>query len=135
MAVDLYTTKEDARGGMWSSLNLTRTALAHPKVVYKDKLLTFDLYESGGQLMVNLYCPKCEHSLRIEQKHKKIEWDEGTGLFIESFRCTWELDLRGDERIAFGLNLCGWTVAVEPTNREMDTNEGRIRIHGIAKDS
>lgn len=123
--------------GYWSSMQATKSAIAHPKILYKDRLLTFDLYRFGGVYMVNIYCPKCLNSLRIEQTRKKVEWDADQGLFIEPFRCTWELSStegREGDRIIAGIGLCNWSVAIEPTQRIVDTAEGRIRIHGYAKD-
>lgn len=140
--LDLYTIKGDiasdglpGKSGAWSSMNLTRSALAHPKIMYGDKLLTGDLYQVSDEYMLNLYCPRCEHSIRIELKRKKMEWNEETGLMVEPFGCPWEFDERNGERMQFGINLCRWRVGIEPTHRYIDTSEGRIRIHGVARDA
>lgn len=149
--VELYSVRTEAQAqtnadpnlglnlpgeGIWSSMHLTKSALAHPRVLWKDRLLTVDLYRAGGTYMINLYCPKCLNSLRIEEAHKKIAWSEEDGLSVEEFTCTWELsdtEGRADERIIAGLNLCRWTVGIDPVRKVLDTKEGRVRVHGIAK--
>lgn len=117
--------------GMASQMNLQKTALGHPLIRYKDIVLEADVYaEPGGGLIVNLYCPRCRHSLTIRSEHKAVEFepqthlDKATGrrvkrgkISVEPFRCTWEngrdTDATGADRMQFGLGLCNWTVAID----------------------
>ncbi len=72
--------------GKASGLNLANTATAKPIVLYRDKLLTLDVYSLPGQPMyIILYCPLCDlnrprkekqkQSLRISEDNKKIDFD------------------------------------------------------------
>ena len=122
--------------GMWSSMNLTQTADAHPVVLWKDKILQGDLWDRGGQLMLLFYCPKCLHQIQITSARKKIEWDAQRGLFVEPFVCTWEnadSEGRQDERIIAGINLCRWSVAIDPVVQYVVVDGVEMRVHGVAK--
>lgn len=140
--VDVRTEGEAQTGiglpedGLWSSTRLIASADAHPVILWKDKILQADLWLRGENTYIILYCPKCLHMLRIESARKKIEWDAEKGLHVEPFGCTWELadsDGREGERIIGGLNLCRWTVGIEPVTRVVDVDGKRMRVHGVAK--
>lgn len=115
---ELYEVKQDCnpvKSAGHSTMCLTRTALGHPKVRYRDLVLTCDVYQMGDELMVHLYCPKCRHNLSIKSKNKNIYYDKDRELLsVEPFKCTWEMndELLGDHR-AFGFSLCGWNVAID----------------------
>lgn len=104
--------------GVAPTINLGRTAIAHPLVRYKEHVLEVDVHlDQDGQLYCLLICPKCRHQLRVHSSRKAIEFDPEAGpaqnrgrLSIERFQCTWEID---DTRQAFGLSLCKWTAAIE----------------------
>jgi hypothetical protein len=82
---ELFEIRGDAQRGVTSGVNFTGVA-AKPVVLYRDKLLTLDVYALPGQPMyVILYCPLCEvnrppdapqnQSLRISEDNKKIDFD------------------------------------------------------------
>lgn len=104
--------------GHQASLNLSRTALGHPKIRYRDLVIEADVYALPGVPMyVHILCPKCRHALKIAEDRKHIEYDpkagppqDGGRISIEAFQCTWEMD---DQRQQFGLSLCGWKVVVD----------------------
>lgn len=113
---------EHARGtGIASTVNLTKTAKGHPKIRYKDFLITADVYELAGEPMkIHLICPRCRHALWIRADRKHIDYDvtadvdNGGRLSVEPFMCTWELDAEpGARRMEFGLSLCKWRVAID----------------------
>lgn len=117
---EVAAMESDHRGGLQatSTVNLTRTALAHPEVYYRAKdgqefLLTADLYAFPGEPMkLILFCPLCTRAngkttLTINGANKKIEYDPTSQfvlklangdyarsgrLDVEQFRCTWEAD-------------------------------------------
>jgi hypothetical protein len=119
------------RLGMASQMNLQKTALGHPLIRYRDVVIEADVYADGaGGLIVNIYCPRCRHSLSIPSTRKAIEFepqatlDKATGqiqkrgkISVEPFRCTWELgrgtDATAGDRMNFGVGLCNWTVAID----------------------
>lgn len=89
---------------------------AHPRIVYKDKLIEGDLYfDDGGKLLLIIYCPKCLHMLTIRESHKQMHWD-GKNISVEPFTCTWEMD--NEAPVARGvnlssMNLCRWKVGIK----------------------
>jgi hypothetical protein len=113
----------DPATGLGSSVRLT-AGKHETVVVYKDMLLTVDVYLVAGEPPVaHIYCPRCRKNLRIS--NKAIEFDPlasnpalatiaemshalepsearallATAQFgklsVERFECTWEL---GDEK-------------------------------------
>ena len=85
------------------------------EVVYKDFLLTVDVYRhEGAPIQVHLICPRCRHASRITGDRKAIDFDPtrntqaGGLLSIEPFECTWELtdDKHTPGLIGGGINLC-----------------------------
>jgi hypothetical protein len=103
--------------GHQSSLDLTRSALAHPLIRWRDRVIEADLYEMDSKLVLHIICPKCStpevpHALWVRQGQKDILWRPETGeLSVEAFSCTWELP--EGRRQEFGLGLCRWRVAIE----------------------
>lgn len=82
--------------GVSSGFNFVNTATAHPVVLYRDRLLTLDVYSLPDQpLKVMLYCPRCEarrkpgapmvQSLTISQENKAIHFDPNTLPRIPGF--------------------------------------------------
>lgn len=68
--------------GVVSGPNFTGAAEAKPIVLWRDRLLTLDVYQLPNQPMyVILYCPICmggeknDHSLRITEDNKAIDFD------------------------------------------------------------
>ena len=117
---ELYSIKEDTGPGAHqgevvkgthSTMDLTKTALGHPVVRYKEYLIETDVYQMGDELMVHMYCPKCRHAIRISSNRKAISYDQPSDrLSVEPFMCTWELGLDHQE---FGFSLCRWTVGID----------------------
>lgn len=92
-------------------------------VVYKDFVLTCDVYALPGQpIEVHLICPRCRKALRVTSERKTIDFDPSAGdpkkggrLSIEPFQCTWELG--GDKHVpglvGGGISLCRWTAGID----------------------
>lgn len=103
--------------GMQASVQLNRSAIAHPLIRWRDRVIEGDLYEMDGQLVLHILCPRCStpealHALLIKAGQKAIEWDAERGLLsVERFECTWELP--EGRRVEFGAGLCRWRVAIE----------------------
>lgn len=115
--------------GMQSTMNLERTKLGVPKVIYRDRsgaefIISVDVYRVPGEPMeLHLYCPRCSrkgamHTLRIAQDRKHFTYDEndfvdkGGRLNVERFTCTWELDSDKNVSRVSSANLCGWQVVI-----------------------
>lgn len=102
--------------GQEATTDLRKNAMATVLIRWRDKVIEAELYETDGQLMLHLVCPKCStpdapHGLHVKQSAKRIEYDrERNLLYVEPFGCTWET---GADRKAFGLNLCNWRVAID----------------------
>lgn len=123
---EIYTIKEDVSmpgvhkgqtvSGVSSSLNFTKTALGHPKVRYKDRIMEMDVYRSGeGGYLIHSYCPSCQNAVSIKSENKKIDYDPITNnLNIEAFECPWEKsdELLGSSR-KFGFSLCRLKIAID----------------------
>jgi hypothetical protein len=92
-AKDLYEIKGDPQSGITADVDLTKTALGHPRIRYRDRITTADVYEMGDELFVHMYCPRCANGLRITSKMKSIRFFKndrnGGDIDIEEFRCTW----------------------------------------------
>lgn len=56
-----------------------------------------------GALLVHSVCPRCRHSIQIDGKNKRVEYDPEKGLFVEAFGCPWELT---EEEVKSGAWLC-----------------------------
>lgn len=74
------------------------------------KQITCELYATPEGCMVTTSCVRCHNAQTIQSENKKISYEPGRGLFIESFTCTWELE--GDRRIHYG-NVCSARVAYD----------------------
>lgn len=115
--------------GAQSTLNLERTKLGVPKVIYRDRsgaefIISVDVYKREGEpMMLHLYCPRCSrkgamHCLSITQDRKNITYDpldfadRGGRLSVERFKCTWELDSDKSVSRVSSANLCGWQVEI-----------------------
>lgn len=132
---DLYHVAGD-EDGMSSTLDLSKNYDAKLYIQYKDQMLVGELYRNPeGGFFVNLICPRCLHNLKISTDRKEMAYEPGVGIYIAPFRCTWELGERNDERIAFGLSLCGWTVGVAACWRDLETSSGKVTLTGIARDA
>ncbi len=108
---DLYHIAGDPEHGVASTMRLTRTALGHPQVRYKDRVMELDVYEIHGRLMVHLLCPRCANALKITDDRKQMEYDARANVIsIEAFRCTWELD--PERRMEFGVGMCNLTIGI-----------------------
>ncbi len=103
----------------------SRLHAAHPTIKYKGRYrppefggkdgylkIVPDVWAVEGEIQVLWCCPRCNNQFMLYSSKGRIEWD-GTYLSMESFKCAYELGLRGDERISFGLNVCGAKIAVE----------------------
>jgi hypothetical protein len=93
-AKDLYEIKGDMQQGVSSEVDLTKTALGHPRIRYRDRITTADIYGMGDELFLHMYCPRCANALRITNKMKTITFTRndrnGGDIDIEEFRCTWD---------------------------------------------
>lgn len=105
--------------GMAAGYRFHKMGEANPQIRYKDFLLTCDMYISPdkSEMQLVLICPRCMNQLRISSKDKDMHWDPEKGISISPFRCSWEIgrgtDGTADDRIAYGLGLCNWSVGVE----------------------
>jgi hypothetical protein len=103
--------------GYQSSIQLNRSALAHPLIRWRDRVIEADLYEMNGLLVLHIICPRCStpevpHALWVRQGQKDMLWrPEINELSVAVFECTWELP--EGRRQEFGLGLCRWRVAIE----------------------
>lgn len=108
---------EPEKFGAQSSIDMTKSAIGHPLIRWRDRIIEGDLYQIEGKLVLHVICPKCStpeapHALYIREERKGMEWNPETGeLSIEPFECTWELP--EGRRMEFGLGLCRWRVAIE----------------------
>lgn len=109
------------RGAVTDTL-LTRTAFARPTIYYKgvavppslDGLeLTVEVYKVGPYMSVHLICPRCGHMNNVAAPRKRVEYSEEKGLYVERFRCTWELNNQEKMAEHFGMNLCHFTCAID----------------------
>lgn len=83
--------------GLATGLNLEKTAIGRPKVLYRGSVNTRitepDVYANEDGLMVLMYCPRCGRTSRILSTKKRIEFTRGADggrISIEAFRCTWD---------------------------------------------
>jgi hypothetical protein len=110
--------------GIGTETDLSKTAIAHPMVRYKDMVLEVDLYlEPGAPDLSSQYlhfivlCPRCRNALTVRGDRKEIEFRPPTAelprgvLSCSPFKCTWELESDG-RRMEFGLGMCNWTVGI-----------------------
>ncbi len=131
-----------ARGAQ-STTSLT-AAKREVVVVYKDLLLTVDIYVLGAVMTAYLYCPRCHKALAIPGDRKAIAYEPQSAnpmrseilasrrpelvhladhgrLSIETFECTWEID--GAPHVAgrhhTGASLCRMRMAIDG-NRARD---------------
>lgn len=117
---EIYHLKGDMDTGISSSINLTKTALGHPKIRYENKhgqkfVLTCDVYRMGEELNVHLICPKCRNALSIKSSKKQMSYDHiSNSLSVQQFQCTWEIqeELLGNVR-NFGMSLCRWSAVID----------------------
>lgn len=120
-------TLKEHNGPIESMQTTMKTApFAHPEVIWKDKLMTADLYhaDDAGNLMMIMYCPKCLNMLTIKQGMKQMHWD-GQNISVERFKCSWEADNSAPVgTISFGMNLCNWEVGIEK-GRAIDARKGK----------
>jgi hypothetical protein len=90
---ELYEIKGDMKSGFTSEVDLTRTALGHPAIRYRDRITEADVYSMGDELFIHMHCPRCTGTLRITNKMKRIDFrreDSGGGrIDISPFACTW----------------------------------------------
>lgn len=92
---ELYEIKHDVadpsgsgRRGTSIGMDLKNNALAHPRIRFRDRVSECDLYASGDEIMIHMYCPRCENANRLTSKTKRIDWS-GDRISIEVFTCTW----------------------------------------------
>ena len=73
--------------------NLEKSAIGHPRIRHRSRITTADVYEMDGELMILMYCPRCQNTNRITSKMKSIRFTKndrnGGDIDIEAFRCTW----------------------------------------------
>jgi hypothetical protein len=106
--------------GHASQVDLSRGALAHPMIRYKDFVLEVDVYAvpDSDEISVVLLCPRCRNALKVSSLRKRIEFERPSQrypqgvLSIEPLRCSWELESDG-RRMEFGLGMCNWSVAID----------------------
>jgi len=125
--------------GRATTYQLNRTAVAHPRIWYRDRVITADVYKHAGEpMMVHLICPRCRHALRITSDRKDISLDltvppprslladlppaerEGAiasgRIDVSAFECPWELPDAGEHEpglVTGGMTLCRWKVGIE----------------------
>jgi hypothetical protein len=103
--------------GHESKLDFTKSALGHPLIRWRDKVIEADVYLDGEELVVHIICPKCStpdvpHGLHIRASQKGVEYDAKTNtLSVEPFTCSWELP--EGRRQEFGIGMCKWRVAID----------------------
>lgn len=133
---DLFHLGGDSQG-VASTLSLGKNYDARVHIIYQDKLLVGEIYKhpEGAGFFLNLTCPRCLNVIKIDTARKEMAYEPGRGLDVAPFRCTWELGERNNERIAFGLSMCNWTVGVSSCQRTISTSEGEIVVDGIARDA
>lgn len=92
---ELYEIKHDVadptgsgRRGTSVGMDLRNNALAHPQIRFRDRVSECDLYASEDELMIHMYCPRCENANQISSKKKRVTWS-GERISIEVFQCTW----------------------------------------------
>lgn len=133
-------TYQDPDGplGGHQTIRLDKSAIGHPYVRYRDRVLELDIYPllgDGGpvggteRLEVILICPRCQHELRVTSDRKAIDYTPGAPelevgpggtpswqvrgtISIEAFQCTWEMDTKA-KVTGHGENLCRWKVAID----------------------
>lgn len=74
--------------GTSMGMDMTRTAIAHPMIRYRDRVVEADVYAVQDELSVHILCPKCEQGLKISNKKKRVELS-GDKLTTERIGCTW----------------------------------------------
>ena len=67
--------------------DFTKTAIAHPMIRWRSRVLEADVYAIDGQLLVHLICPKCKGGLHIRQAAKRMTLN-GNQLSTERIACT-----------------------------------------------
>lgn len=105
--------------GYASQMDLSKSALAHPMIRYKDFVIEADVYRvpDSDELQVVILCPRCRNALTISSLKKDVQFEMPSAkhqrgvLSIEPFGCTWELESDG-RRMEFGLGLCNWKVGI-----------------------
>ena len=92
---EIYEIKGDVadpggtgRRGISVGADLTKSAIGHPRIRFRDRISEADLYAADGELMVHMYCPQCQNANQILGSRKRIEWS-GDRITIEVFTCTW----------------------------------------------
>lgn len=92
---ELYEIRGDVADPSGSGLkgtsvgvDMTAGALAHPRIRWRDRVSEVDLYAAGDELMIHMYCPRCQNCNKISSKTKRITWS-GDRLSVEEFACTW----------------------------------------------
>ena len=119
--------------GKTAGYNLGANVAARPIVLWRDRLLTVDLYSMpGAPMYAIIYCPICADaavsqgrevpSLKIDQRNKKIEFEPGVPPKIPGFSTSElvkYLGAQSAEDIAGRLSIetfgCSWEA--EPTLR------------------
>lgn len=104
--------------------DLTRSGY-RVRVRYKDTAVWCELYRGAdGVWTLHWKCPRCgrnpahdQHMSTIDGHNKKIEYDpnsqveDGGRLFVEPFKCSWELD--PSRRMEFNLGMCNLGLRIE----------------------
>lgn len=125
-----------APGTALMSGNLAKTYVGQEVLAYtgrhlppnlKQLEITCEIYAIGDgteeQLMIHSACPKCHHAITIKSTEKKVSWERGMRgkdgvarggkLFVEPFRCTWEMTHDPNDRSDFGVGLCRYRCAYD----------------------
>lgn len=107
----------EVSGGVGPTVNLARTAIAHPQVRHGDLLLETDLHlDDNHRLYLLVICPRCRNQIRIHSLNKQVHYDpnrltaHGGAISVERFTCPWELTR---EQVYSGVHLCRWEVTIE----------------------
>lgn len=86
-------------GGVGPTVNLSRTAIAHPLVRFGEQLLEFDLHlDDKGQAYLHGICPKCRQMLTFRRANKPflhrpdVLPELGGELSVEEFTCTFDIE-------------------------------------------
>jgi hypothetical protein len=116
---DLRQVSGNESQGIQVTHDLRKTAHAVVTMIYSGRLvppnlgyleIECEVYKAGDILSVHTVCPKCRHSIWIDGRNKKVEYELGRGLFVEPFTCTWEMS---QDRQEFGFGLCQFAMVYE----------------------
>ena len=103
--------------------DLTGIAKAQVTLIYKSSRVApppgmdhyeieCEIYEVDGLMSVHTVCPKCRHATMISAQVAKMSYDKNRGLFVDKFKCPWEMGGE-DDRTEFGIGNCNLVLAYD----------------------